>query len=188
MVNADRLQYITRNTCSAIALTIIALFLGVAGVSVAGYETYDAIPEPGPITSECVSVSPSSTPKSASSPVASPDATASTVGAGTPVTVSCLTVTLSLDKMVAGPRTISIEIVSPSSAPIIDADVVLNTRSLVMDHGISTNQAKLTEPGLYVVEKVPMGMAGEWQAEVVIARPGQQPIVVIFVVDLEGSS
>jgi hypothetical protein len=120
------------------------------------------------------------------SPVAPPDATPAVPSLGTPVSQSCLTVTLTADTRAAGPRTLMVDVVDTSGAPVTDAEVLINTRSLVMDHGVSTNHAKPTEPGRYVIENVPMGMAGAWQAEVVITQPGQSPVTVLFVVELEG--
>jgi len=105
---------------------------------------------------------------------------------GTPVATTCVTVTLTVDKMAAGPRTLVVEVVDPSGALVTDAEVMIHTRSLVMNHGISTNPAVPTEPGRYEVERVPMGMAGAWQAEVVVTRPGYEPVTAAFVVDLEG--
>lgn len=184
METTVRLRAVTRGARTVTVLTIVTLFLGLAGLSVAGHDDHSATPSPE--ASQCVSASPRATHDAASSPVASPDATVSTVGPGTPVSISCLTVTLTLDNAAAGPRTITVEVVGQTGAPVTDAEVVLNTRSLVMDHGTSTNQASPTEPGHYVIQKVPMGMGGAWQAEIVITRPGQAPVTVIFTVELEG--
>jgi nitrogen fixation protein FixH len=120
------------------------------------------------------------------SPVSSPAAVAALAHLGTPVSQACLTVTLTADKGAAGPRTLVVTIFDESGAPVTDAEVMIGTRHLEMDHGTSTAQAKLIEPGRYAVEQVPMGMSGEWEAEIVISRPGQTPITLIFVVELEG--
>jgi hypothetical protein len=169
------------------ALIVMAVVVSLPGLVASGHDGHDA--SPSPAAAPCVSASPHvliGTPDDAGSPVASPDATPAVPSLGTPVSQSCLTVTLSADTRAAGPRTLTVDVVDTSGAPVTDAEVVVNTRSLVMDHGVSTNQAQPTEPGHYVVENVPMGMAGAWQAEVVITQPGQAPVTVIFVVELEG--
>jgi hypothetical protein len=55
-----------------------------------------------------------------------------------------------------------------------------------MDHGTSTAQTRQTEPGQYVAEDIAMGMTGIWEAQVVVTRPAQEPVMVRFEVVLEG--
>ena len=105
---------------------------------------------------------------------------------GTPVAAACLTVTLRAGEPKAGPQDLTVEVRGPDGAPVTDAGVVILTRHLEMNHGTSTNEAVATGPGVYVAKRVAMGMGGTWQAEVVITRPGYEPVVAVFVVRLEG--
>jgi hypothetical protein len=176
-----------RSAHTLIALTLVAVAFGLAGLVVTGHEGHQGTPSPA--APECVLSSPparTSTPDVQESPVSSPDAMASVARLGTPVSQSCLTVTLTADKTAAGPRTLIVTVVDASGAPVTDAGVTINTRHIGMDHGTSTAQVLATGPGHYAVEQVSMGMAGEWEAEIVISRPGQAPVSLIFVVDLEG--
>ena len=105
---------------------------------------------------------------------------------GTPAATAYLTVTLAIDKTAAGSRTLVVEVADASGAPVTDTEVMISTRSLVMDHGTSANHALPIEPGRYMTDQVPMGMAGAWHAEVVVTRPGYEPVTVTFLVELEG--
>lgn len=105
---------------------------------------------------------------------------------GVPVTTSCLTVTVTADETRAGPRTLTVEVVDAEGTPVDDAEVVITSRHLEMDHGTSTDQAHPTDRGRYVAEQVALGMTGRWHLEVVITRPGHEPVTVVVVVDLEG--
>ena len=105
---------------------------------------------------------------------------------GISVTASCLTVTVTADKTRAGPRTLTVEVVGADGVPVDDAEVVIKSRHLEMDHGTSTDQARPTGRGRYMAEQVALGMTGLWHIEVVITRPGHEPVTVVFVVDLDG--
>jgi hypothetical protein len=108
---------------------------------------------------------------------------------GTPVARDGLTVTLISAKSVAGPNALSIIVVDEAGEPVTDATVTVNTRSLVMDHGVSTAVAVAgDEPGRYEVERVAMGMGGDWEAEVIVERPGEEPVSFLFVITMEGPS
>ena len=173
-----------------VALLVAAIAIVALGPRpVAGHESHGGTPSP--VAAACSLASPQATdgtPAAAVSPgpQAPVNVDSGLPHVGTSVATTCLTVTLTVDKMAAGPRTLVVEVVDPSGAPVTDAEVMIHTRSLVMDHGISTNPAIPTEPGRYEVEHVSMGMAGAWQAEVVVTRPGSKPVTVAFVVDLEG--
>ena len=41
-------------------------------------------------------------------------------------------------------------------------------------------------PGTWVAERVPLGMGGSWEAQVVITQPGAEPVAVTFAIELEG--
>ena len=128
----------------------------------------------------------SGTPAVAASPAAREVPVDEAPTLGTPVAAGCLTVTLRAGEPTAGPQTLTVEVRGPDGAPVADAEMNIRTRHLEMSHGTSTNEAMATSPGLYVAEQVAMGMGGTWQAEVVITRPGYEPVVATFLVRLEG--
>lgn len=103
---------------------------------------------------------------------------------GTPVTASCLTVTLTAESSRAGPGTLTVEVLDADGAPVEDADVVILTRHIEMDHGTSTTEAVPSGPGTWLAENVPLGMGGKWEAQVVITRPGAEPVAVTFAIKL----
>lgn len=117
---------------------------------------------------------------------ATPPATPAPVGLATPVTADCLTVTLTIDKSEAGPRVLTVTVKDESGQPVTGAEVTLKTKSLAMDHGISSYTAKSTKPGVYVASDVSLGMGGKWQTEVMIGRPGTGRADVVFVFSLNG--
>ncbi len=104
----------------------------------------------------------------------------------TPVDVGGLTIVLTADGGNAGPRDLTVIVTGENGEPVTDATVTISTNSLEMDHGVSTRETEMIEPGRYLAEHVPMGMGGDWKAEVSIARPGAEPVVAEFVVTLEG--
>ncbi len=104
----------------------------------------------------------------------------------TPVDAEGLTVVLTADGASAGPRDLTVIVTDDDGEPVTDATVAISTSSLEMDHGVSTSETEMIEPGRYLAEHVPMGMGGDWKAEVSIERPGASPVVVEFVVTLEG--
>ncbi len=106
----------------------------------------------------------------------------------TPVTVGDLTVVLTADGATAGPRALTIIVTDASGAPVTDAAVSLSIRSLEMDHGVSTREAEMIEPGRYRSERVPMGMGGGWGVEITVVLPGEAAAVIPFVVLLHGPS
>jgi hypothetical protein len=107
-------------------------------------------------------------------------------GLGTPVAAGDLTVTLEADNLRAGPRDLTVVLLDADGQPVIDATVTVRTRSLEMDHGVSTDETVQTEPGRYLAEGVSLGMGGDWLAEVTVERPGAEPVVLSFVLTLEG--
>lgn len=105
---------------------------------------------------------------------------------GTPVITSCLQVTLQADSTEAGPVTLTVAVVDPTSGPVGDAHVTIESRHTTMDHGTSTYDATPTARGVYVVEAAALGMGGAWEVRVTIIRPGQEPITVLYRVDMVG--
>ena len=104
----------------------------------------------------------------------------------TPVSVGDLTVVLTIDGATAGPRDLTIIVTDAIGAPITDAIVSLSISSLEMDHGVSTRETEMIEPGRYRSERVPMGMGGGWRVEITITRPTGDPVIVPFVITLDG--
>ena len=70
--------------------------------------------------------------------------------------------------------------------PVAGATVAVRTQSLEMDHGVRTTEATAVGPGRYVAVGIPMGMAGDWEVEVGVARGGAPPAVFVFVLTLDG--
>ncbi len=90
------------------------------------------------------------------------------------------------DDPTAGPVDITVEVMDADGRPVTDAVVTAETQHLEMNHGESVNDAVPVAPGRYLAERVSMGMGGTWQAEVLIDRPGEDQVVVPFLVLLEG--
>ena len=107
-------------------------------------------------------------------------------GLDTPVEVDGLTVVLTADGTAAGPRALTVIVTDAAGEPVTDATVSISTSSLEMDHGVSTNETEMIEPGRYLADHVSMGMGGDWKAEVSIERPDAEAVVVEFVVTLDG--
>ncbi|MFP5371530.1 MAG: copper chaperone PCu(A)C [Actinomycetes bacterium] len=105
---------------------------------------------------------------------------------GTPVTAGGLSVVLTADGDTAGPRDLTVIVTGEDGEPVTDATVTISTNSLEMDHGVSTSETEMVEPGRYLADRVSMGMGGDWNAKVSIARPGAEAVVVEFVVTLDG--
>lgn len=171
--------------------TVAASMLAIAVLSLGALLATGQEGTPSPVDATCVPASPrsmTSTPTSAASPTAHEVSADDAPKLGTPTAGACLMVTLRADETMAGPRSLTVEVLDPDGAPVTDADVIIRTRHLEMDHGTSTTQAVATGPGLYVAERVAMGMGGTWQAEIVITRPGYEPVVVTYVIALEGHS
>ena len=119
---------------------------------------------------------------------APPDAveTCADAGLGTPLPTDGLVVTLEADNLTAGPRDLTVVVVDADGQPVTGATVGIRTRSLAMDHGVSIDETVETEPGRYFAERVSLGMGGDWLAEVTIERPDTEPVVLYFVLTLEG--
>jgi hypothetical protein len=64
--------------------------------------------------------------------------------------------------------------------------VTILSQHLEMDHGVSVRVAEMTAPGTYFAEKVPMGMGGDWQVEIQIAKPGAPVSAAVFTIKLNG--
>lgn len=142
-----------------------------------------------PAAAPCATASPQAvdgTPERATPPASGGVDVAAPPTLGTPVTVSCLTVTLRAESTRAGPGTLTVEVLDAGGIPVEEADVVIYTRHIGMDHGTSTSDAVASGPGTWVAENVSLGMGGEWEAQVVITRPGFEDVAVIFVIDLVG--
>jgi hypothetical protein len=107
-------------------------------------------------------------------------------GLGTPVAAGDLTVIVEADDVRAGPRALIVTVVDAGGAPVAGAVVTIRTRSLEMDHGVSFDETVEIEPGRYFAERVSLGMGGDWLAEITIARPDTEPVVVYVVITLEG--
>ncbi len=107
---------------------------------------------------------------------------------GTPVARSGLTVTLFPASTKARPNDLTVVVLDEECAPVTGAAVAIRTQSLAMDHGVRTSKARPVEPGRYVADRIPMGMAGDWQVTVSIARPGEGEVIFVFVVTLQGPS
>ena len=97
-----------------------------------------------------------------------------------------LTVVLTADGAAAGPRALTVIVTHAAGEPVTDATVSIGTSSLEMDHGVSTSETEMIEPGRYLADHVSMGMGGDWKAEVSIERPDTEAVVVEFVVTLDG--
>ncbi len=110
--------------------------------------------------------------------------TAEPAGLGTPVVVGDLVVVLTSDGATAGPRFLTVAVTDATGAPVTDATVSVSTRSLEMDHGVSTKETEMVEPGRYLSERLSMGMEGGWDVEVTISRPGADDVVIPFVISL----
>lgn len=104
----------------------------------------------------------------------------------TPVTVGDLTVVLTADGATAGPRDLTIIVTDAAGTPVTDAIVSLSISSLEMNHGVSARETEMIEPGRYRSERVPMGMGGGWRVEIAITRPVGVPVVVPFIITLDG--
>ncbi len=111
---------------------------------------------------------------------------APTAAPGTPVAHAGLRVTLLTESDKARPNDLTVVVVDDACRPVTGATVTIRTRSLEMDHGVRTTTAEEVEPGRYLAERVPMGMAGDWEAEVTVERAGADAAVFVFVVTLEG--
>ena len=105
---------------------------------------------------------------------------------GTPVAPAGLRVTLLTESEKARPNDLTVVVVDDACQPVTGATVTIRTRSLEMDHGVRTTMAAEVAPGRYLAERVPMGMAGKWEAEVTIGRARADAAVVLFVLTLEG--
>ncbi len=137
--------------------------------------------------------SPTASPLSSPAPVASPADLATPCPAGTPVAevgtpmvVAGLSVTLLADELEAGPVDLTVEVADGAGRPVRGATVMIDTQHLEMNHGVETDEAEAVGPGSYVAERVGMGMGGTWQADVTIARRGEAPVTVTFLLVLEG--
>jgi hypothetical protein len=108
------------------------------------------------------------------------------VGLGTPFAGDGLVVTLVAGAAQAGPVDLIVEVRDAAGEPVEDAMVTVRTRHIDMDHGVSTDEAVHQGEGRYLAKRVSMGMGGNWEAEVVIARDGEPDMVVIFRVVLDG--
>lgn len=168
--------------------TILATMLVIATLSLGALAAVARDGTPASGGTPCLLASPGAaggTQGAAATPAANADpGDAPTLG--TPVAASCLTVILRAGEPKAGPQDLTVEVRGPDGAPVTDAVVVIRTRHLEMDHGTSTNEAAATGPGIYIAERVSMGMGGTWQAEVEITRPGYEPVVATFILRLEG--
>ena len=85
----------------------------------------------------------------------------------------------------AAERPDTVVVVDDACRPVTGATVTIRTRSLEMDHGVRTTTAEEVASGRYLAERVPMGMAGDWEAVVTVERPGADAAVVVFVLTLE---
>ena len=106
-------------------------------------------------------------------------------GFGTPVVAEELMVSVEADELTAGPRELTVVVVDATGQQVTDATVTVRTRSLEMDHGVSVNETVQTEPGRYVAERVSLGMGGDWLAEIMVERPGAEPVTVYVILTLD---
>ena len=158
---------------ASFAVAAFGLVLALAAMTFGAGATPDAAPP-------CVGLG---TP----APTGTPDlAACQPTGPGTPVAAAGLTITLAARQTKAGPVDLVIEVRDEGGRGVDDADVSILTRHLEMDHGTGTDRAPRAGRGRYVAEEVAMGVGGRWQTEVVVERPGQPPISVLFVVELTG--
>jgi len=163
-------------------LTALALIVSLAPPRTLGQEGT-------PAAAPCLVASPGAatgTPPSVATPALVGGDGAAPPTLGTPVTASCLTVILTAESTRAGPGTLTVDVRDAGGAPVSDADVVINTRHIGMDHGTSISETVASGPGTYVAERVSLGMGGAWEVQIVIARSGFEDVVVIFVIDLMG--
>ncbi len=172
---------VTQHRFTLMLLLLPALIFGFTSLGTLGHE--------GTPAAQCVSASPAAslgTLAAFASPTLTKESADHAASLATPVTQSCLTVTLKADNTKAGPRTLTVMVSDADGAPVSDAQVVILTHHLEMDHGTSTNEAVAQGSGEYVATKVALGMGGSWLAEVVVTRSGSEPVAVPFVVELEG--
>jgi hypothetical protein len=95
-------------------------------------------------------------------------------------------VTLVAETTQAAPNTLTVLIADEGGDPVAGATVTIENHHLDMDHGTSTRRAEAVAPGRYVAERVPMGMGGRWEVKVIVARPEQPSLAIVFLVRLEG--
>ncbi len=160
-----------------VALAIISFLASAGAAGQAGT----------PAATPCAAASPQAfvgTPASAATPASSVADAAALATFGTPVSAACLTVTLTAESSKAGSGTLTVEVLNADGTAVDDADVVILTRHIEMDHGISTTDAVASGPGTWVAERVPLGMGGSWEAQVVITRTGAEPVAVTFAIEL----
>ena len=105
---------------------------------------------------------------------------------GTPAAADGLTVTLAISSGRAGLVTLTVGVTDEHGAPVDDVTVAVKARHLDMDMGEFPHDALQTAPGTYTAERVGMGMGGNWQVEVDVARPGHDPVALFFRVTMEG--
>jgi len=181
----DRASLSRRSMLAALVMVPLLLAAFALFVSLTPPRTLGQ--EGTPAAAPCLVAAPGAvagTPGSVATPGGGDEAAPSTLG--TPVTASCLTVTLTAESTRAGPGTLTVNVRDAGGAPVSDADVVINTRHIGMDHGTSISETVASGPGTYVAERVSLGMGGAWEVQIVIARPGSEDVVVIFVIDLVG--
>jgi hypothetical protein len=180
-----------------IAVVLIVLMAGAAIAGAMGPET--SYPSPNAAANLCPPATPSGADGVGSPVAASPTIVSGSpesmapcpdqgqpASFGTPISVADLSITISTNKMAAGPVTITVDVVGADGAPVEDAIVVLRARSLEMDMGTTTSDPVSFDDGGYVVERLPMGMGGAWQIEVEVARSGQPSVIAMFEVSLTG--
>ena len=116
-------------------------------------------------------------------PTASDDAPAEL---GTVVEVSGVRVRLDLDDAAAvGANALSVRVVRATAGePAIDGIVFVTTRMPSMDHGESGYVALGPARGVYRVEGVSLGMAGDWLVTVHVIRQARAPIAVTYRVEM----
>lgn len=105
---------------------------------------------------------------------------------GEPYRVGDIVVTMTFSSDRAAPQDISILITDLDGNPVTDASIFLINRHLEMNHGDYTHAFGHDHDGMYVEEKVGMGMGGRWQTEVQISRPGRATVTVVYQIKLKG--
>jgi hypothetical protein len=108
-------------------------------------------------------------------------------GSGTPVQGDGMRVTLAARPEGPGPTEIAVEIADDDGMPFAGARVaVLSQMPAMASMRPTETPAAETEPGRYVANDVPLGMAGDWRVSVRISPKGASTRVVSFTISVPG--
>jgi copper transport protein len=103
---------------------------------------------------------------------------------GTPVAGDGISVTLLTEPVSAGATDVTVVIAAVDGQPLPDARVVVVIMMPGMGSGREETQAVPDDPGRYVAEGVPLGMAGEWHLAVRVSPKGKSTQIFTFAVEV----